>query len=474
MVDWVIRGGTVVTPKGLGNWDVIVAGEKIVGLGVPATLDVGSARVIDASGCIVMPGGIDPHVHTLWPDDSGHGRKWAPLAPPRDISWAALHGGTTTLIDFAFWGPDDTLEAAIEESERLWAEAYCDYSLHLILRGAVPPRVVDQLPEAIQAGFPSLKLFLSDIRPEHQGLMVGMGHAAAIVEQAAKHGGVLAIHAEDNDIVMYMYEKLQREGRTSYEHMPLVHNALSEDIAFRRVIRLARQVEGAALYMMHVTAATGGAAIREARAAGQPVYGEVLHNYSVFTEADYRKPDGVIYHTYPGLKSETDREALWAGVLDGTLSTMATDEASTARDIKTRGRTIFDATGGHSGVETRLAVTFTEGVVKRGLSLERFAAITSTNAAKILGLYPQKGAIAPGSDADIVIFDPRDRRRLQLAELHGSDYSIWDGYETAGWPRSTFLRGRLAVDVGKFMVNAPVAQRVARKVSDEIRTTVAV
>ena len=298
--------------------------------------------------------------------------------------------------------------------------------------------------------------------------MVDIGHVWAVMQQAARSGGMLAIHAEDDDIVMYMYDKLEREGLTSFEHLPLVHNALSEDLAFRRIIRLASHVDHAALYLMHLTAATGVEAVREARAQGLPIYAEALHNYAVFTEDDYRRPDGVVFHTYPALKTPADRDALWDGLADGTISTIATDESCISKAVKTYGRTIFDAAGGQVGVETRLGVAWTEGVVKRGLSLERFAAVTSTNAAHILGLYPSKGVIAPGSDADLVVFDPADRRVLRAADLHGTDYSIWEGYEAAGWPRSTFLRGELVVDRGQFLPDAACSRRVIRRISSAI------
>ena len=208
--------------------------------------------------------------------------------------------------------------------------------------------------------------------------MIRMGHLWAIMEKAARHGGILAIHAEDDDLVMYMYERLEREGRTDIAHMPLVHSAMSEDISFRRVLRLARYVEGAAVYFVHVSAGAGVEAIAEARGEGRAIYGETLHHYATFTAEAYLRPDGVMFHTYPSLKHEEDRQRLWAGLKNGTLSTVATDELCTPRAIKVRSRHVADATGGHVGVETRLPIIYTEGVSKRGMSLERFVAVTST------------------------------------------------------------------------------------------------
>jgi dihydropyrimidinase len=280
---------------------------------------------------------------------------------------------------------------------------------------------------------------------------------------------VLAIHAEDDDLVMYMYERLEREGRTDIQHMPLVHSAMSEDISFRRVLRLARYVEGAAVYFVHVSAGAGVEAIAEARAEGRAIYGETLHHYATFTADAYLRPDGVLYHTYPSLKHEEDRQRLWSGLKTGTLSTVATDELCTPRAIKVRSRHVADATGGHVGVETRLPIIYTEGVSKRGMSLERFVAVTSTNAAKVLGLYPSKGVLAPGSDADVVVFDPAVRRTLRSEDLHGSDYSAWDGWEVHGWPAVVILRGKIVVENGKLSGQAGDGRHAPGKIAAAIQ-----
>src|SRR5437899_8229763 len=433
MIDLVIRGGQVVTPEGVGAWDVGVDGERIVAVAAAGTLPAESARVIDATGKLVIPGGIDPHVHTGWPIPARDGGVTL-SAGPGQVSAAALFGGTTTLADFAIWEPGMSLAQAIAKKQEVWREGYTDHALHVMLQGAVPPEVIAQMPEAISAGFPSFKIFTTDVRPQGKGRMIRLGHLWAIMEASCRHGGILAIHAEDDDLVMYMYERLEREGRTDIAHMPLVHSIMSEDISFRRVLRLARYVEGAAVYFVHVSAGAGVAAIAEARGEGRAIYGETLHHYATFTADAYLRPDGVMFHTYPSLKHEADRQQLWNGLKDGTLSTVATDELCTPRAIKVRSRHVADATGGHVGVETRVPIIYTEGVSKRGMSLERFVAVTSANAAKLLGLYPRKGAIAPGSDADLVVFDHTLRRTLRSAELHGSDYSAWDGWEVHGWP----------------------------------------
>jgi len=468
MLDLVIRGGQVVSPAGVGSWDIGIEGERIVVVAAAGTLTGESARVIDATGKLVIPGGIDPHVHTGWPIPTLDGGVML-SAGPGQVSRAAIHGGTTTLVDFAVWEPGLTLSDAIARKQDVWREGYTDYALHVMLQGAVPPDVIAQMPEAISGGFPSFKIFTTDVRPHGKGRMIRMGHLWAIMESAAKHGGVLAIHAEDDDLVMYMYERLEREGRTDIRHMPLVHSVMSEDISFRRVLRLARYVPGAAVYLVHVSSKAGTDAVAEARADGLPVYAETLHHYATFTAEAYLRPDGVVFHTYPSLKHDEDRQRLWSGLRDGSLATVATDELCTPRAIKLRSRHIADATGGHVGVETRVPILYTEGVSKRGMSLERFVEVTSTNAAKILGLFPRKGVIATGSDADVVIFDPSARRTLRSADLHGSDYSAWDGWEVHGWPEMVLLRGKVVVDRGKLRGEAGAGRSVPRKLAVAIQ-----
>ncbi|MCA1644287.1 MAG: amidohydrolase family protein [Chloroflexi bacterium] len=254
------------------------------------------------------------------------------------------------------------------------------------------------------------------------------------------------MHAEDDDLVMHMYERLAREGRTSFHHMAEVHSTLSEDLAFRRVLRLAEHVDGAAVYMVHVSAAEGVQAIAECRAKGLPVYGETLHHYASYTSADYKRPYGQIYHTYPSLKGERDCMALWAGMANGSIGSIATDGICTPLQVKLQGDRIDDVTGGNAGVEPRLGIMYSECVGRRGFSLERFVDLTSANAARVFGLYPRKGAIAVGSDADITIIDCAVDRILTRDDLHETDYSPWAGWHITGWPVTTILRGKIAVD----------------------------
>ncbi|PYM12322.1 MAG: hypothetical protein DMD81_24335 [Candidatus Rokuibacteriota bacterium] len=211
-----------------------------------------------------------------------------------------------------------------------------------------------------------------------------------------------------------------------------------------------------------VSAKEGVDAIAEARRRGLPVYGETLHHYASFTSDVYRAPTGPLYHTYPSLKSAEDGAALWRGLLDGPIATIATDVLFCPAEVKLAGHTIEDTVGGNAGTEERVGITWTEGVVKRGMSLGRFVDVTSANAAKIYGMYPRKGALQPGSDADIVLIDPSIRRPLTKADFHVSDYSPWEGWNVLGWPVTTLLRGKVVVDGGKLYGDPRDGQLVVR------------
>ena len=464
MLDMVIRGGRVVTPAGEGELDIGVQGERIAAVATPGSLPSEASRTINATGKLVLPGGVEPHAHigTLaQPERSGAAA----------VSLAAIHGGTTTVMDFAQQAPDGDILQAIEEGKARWSgNAYTDYSFHPILAHGVSPEVIAQVGQVVDDGFPTIKIFTTSVRPAGSAgpsNFVDFGRLAEVMEQVKTHGGMMFIHAEDEDMVQYNYQTAQARGHWDWPNMHLIHTNLSEDISVRRVIRLAERL-GVAVYFVHVSAKEGVNAIAEGRGKGLPIYGETLHNYASFTADNYKEPDGMKYHTYPSLKYEDDRQRLWDGLLYGDLSAIATDLVSTTWQVKIQGRTVADVTGGHNGIETRVGIMYAEGVAKRGMSLERFVALTSTNPAKLVGLYPRKGALAPGSDADITIIDTAIHKKLSLDDLHLEDYSIWEGWEVWGWPVTTILRGNVMVENGMLVGGPGDGQLVARKMAPDV------
>ena len=473
MFDLIIQGGQVVTPQAVGIMDVGVQGEKIVAVGQTGTLSAQAGRTIDARGKIVIPGGIEPHAHIGIPvPEFWSGQSDVMTQPPEAASRAAAFGGVTTIIDFAGdlsfaeskgQAPRSIMEVIAERRDVFRTHSYTDFAFHYILAGEVAPVTIGEIKEAIQEGVGSFKIFTT-----FHPIRVPYGHLWPIFEEVAKHGGIMAVHAEEDEIVRYMTEKLKREGRAQGYNLHLVHNNISEDLAFRHIIRLAKHT-GVGIYFVHVTAKEGVAAIEEARSNGMPIYGEALHNYLQFTCEDYKKPGGTAIHTYPAIKFADDREALTAGLVDGRLATTATDEYTTYKGPKLWGDMIETVCGGHNGIETRMPVAYAKFVAERGVSLQRFVDITSANAARILGLYPQKGAIQPGSDADIVLLDPNEKKVIALSDLHAdSDYSIWEGFQCHAYPVMTILRGKVIVENGKLLGSSSDGRWVKRHVANEV------
>ena len=296
---------------------------------------------------------------------------------------------------------------------------------------------------------------------------IDTGRMANVMEQVANHGGVLAVHGEDDELVMYNYLLAKQRGLWDWYNVHLIHSNLVEDLAFQKSIRLA-QMTGAGMYFVHVTAKEGMRAIQEARSDGLPVYGEVLTLALSFICDQYKESDGMKYHTYPSLKYEEDQNYLWDGVMDGNLAFTATDSSFTTYVDKTAGRNVVDVRGGNIGIEIRMGVNYTEAVVKRGLSLERFVEVTSSNAAKLLGMYPRKGAIAADSDADITIIDPAFKKPLLMADLHVRDYSPWENWEVEGWPTTVMLRGKLMVNNGELLGSPSDGKLIPRKIDPAV------
>jgi len=285
VIDLIVRNGTVVTADRAGVRDVAVEAGRIVAIGEPGMQAPSGVRTIDATGKIVVPGGVDPHTHLA------HGILSRPDEPgltmgPEDDTRGMAFGGTTTHIDFCFVRPGDDMQNVIETRTKRWqSNSYVDYAFHVTLAGALPLRTFDQIGEAVQAGFPSFKVFTTNILPIHpkrhkNRLDFGRIHLA--MEKIAAAGGILVVHGEDEDLVQFNYERFRAEGRLDGTNMHLVHTKLSEQLAFRRTIALARAA-GCGVYFVHTSAKEGVDAIGEARADGLPIYGETLHQYACFS-----------------------------------------------------------------------------------------------------------------------------------------------------------------------------------------------
>jgi dihydropyrimidinase len=451
-LDLVVSGGTAVLPNGTRITDIGVKDGRIAAVGT----GLEGARSVDATGKLVIPGGIEPHAHVHEPMYRGwtHGEEvW--LQSPEGATRAAIFGGTTTVVSFAFMAVHvaeqefDAAAAVDHRREVFTGRSYADFAFHPVLTGQISDATVATIGDAIDSGTASMKLFTTDLTTGQAGIRIDNGSALAVMRECAEHGAMVMVHAEDDDLIKHMEAKLTREGRNDLFHAHVVHTPLGEELAVRTMGRLAAEAE-APLYIAHVGAREPMNAIAELRAAGQPVYGEALHNLLCFSTDDYAKPDGAKYHIGMGLKPPEHPPALWEGLADGRLSTIATDEYTTSYAVKMAGADLQTTPGGHVGIETRGVITFSEGVAKGRISLERFVEVWATNPARILGMYPQKGVLAEGSDADICVWDPDARWTITIDDLHHEgDYSPWEGWEVTGRPITTILRGKVVVDRGE-------------------------
>jgi dihydropyrimidinase len=443
-----IRGGRVVNADGVRDADVRIVGSQISEIG-PGLKPRDGARIIEAAGRLLMPGGIDPHTH-LHPgfvDDLTSG------------SMAAVAGGITTVGTFANATQGETLTAAIDRmAARVRSEAMCDVILHA---GAWPPSpdTMAAMKTIAEAGQPSFKIFMT---------RADFGARLPLVIQqleAARDAGVVTLmHCEDGALLAAAVRKLEAEGRTSLRDYGESRPVIAEVAATQQAAALCESTR-APIYMVHLSAARALEATRAARRAKAPLFVETRPLYLHLTSEKMRGPDAALYVGQPPLREPDDRDAMWRGILDGSIDVLATDHAPWTREQKLDPTlTITRLRPGVSDLQTILPMFFSEGVHGRKLPLTRFVECSATNAARIFGLYPKKGVIREGSDADIAIWDPKHTAPVLAANDHSkSDYSVYEGWKVTGWPMTTIRRGEVVYDAGKIIGQAGSGQLVRRE-----------
>jgi dihydropyrimidinase len=461
--DLVIQGGTVVTVAKTLQANVAISGEAIAAIGPTGAFVDDAAETIDATGCLVLPGGVDPHCHYNLPFEQLH-------SEPQDYSYAAALGGTTTVIDFAVQEPPKSLtEAVSEKKAESSGRMAVDYGLHAIVTGEVPFEVMEEIGDTIAGGIPSIKTFTT------YGWMVDDGHRFGVMCEVARHGGISVVHAEDDAIANWLTKKYVRDGKTHGGYISETRGPLVEEAAIRRAMLLAEHA-GSALYVLHMAAGAGVHALAEARARQLPFFGETLAGYLSFTSERLWDDEarGLLWNSFPTLKSEEDREVLWAALADDRIQLASSDHCafSSTDRYQRMGTTIESLQAGQAAVELRLPVLYHLGVAGGRLTLERFVGVTSTNAAKIMGLYPRKGEVSVGSDADLVVLDPEQRWTVDHTQLHMStDYSCWDGWELQGKVVTTILRGSVLVRDGNYVGSRTGGRFLPRTLDDSLITT---
>ncbi|MBV9346986.1 MAG: dihydropyrimidinase [Pseudolabrys sp.] len=460
--DTIIKGGTVVTARDTKRADVAIRDGKIAALGI----DLGEAReVIDASGLLVMPGGIDSHVHLSQPsgpdivmaDDFESGTR------------AAAFGGNTMVLPFAMQQRGQSLREVVKAYHAAAnGKCHVDVSFHLIIADATDAVLGQELPALVHDGYTSFKVFMT-----YEGLALSDMEMLKVMEVARETGALVMVHAENYDAIRFLTDRLERAGQTAPKYHATSRPIPVEREATHRAISLAELID-VPVMIVHVSNREARDEIARAQKRGLKVYGETCPQYLVLTEKDLDglNMEGAKYVCSPPPRDKDSQIACWEGLQDKTFSLFSSDHCPFRYNdpkgkLVPKGRTSFRwVPNGIPGVETRLPILFSEGVGKKRITLNEFVALTSTNHAKTYGLYPKKGDIAEGSDADIVMWDPQRQVRISQALMHGgTDYTPYEGIEVTGWPVSTIVRGKFVVRDGKLSGQPGDGQYVAREKS---------
>ncbi|KAA2243955.1 dihydropyrimidinase [Salinarimonas soli] len=446
--DLAIRGGTVATASDVFRADVGIRAGRIVAV---ADRVEGAAREIDASGLLVLPGGIDSHVHVSQP--SGPGIVMADDFASATASAAA--GGNTCIMPFALQQRGMSLRACVDDYVRL-ADGAChiDVAFHLIVSDPTPEVLGQELPALLKSGYSSFKVFMT-----YDDLVLNDRQLLDVFDVARREGALVMVHAEGYDAIRFMTERLEREGRTAPYYHAVSRPEIVEREATHRAISHAELVD-VPIMIVHVSGKEAMEQIRWARSRGLKVHAETCPQYITLTADDLQAVDmdmsGAKYVCSPPPRDAASQAAIWEGLEQGVFDTFSSDHCpfrfdDPAGKLTPKGRSSFRwVPNGIPGVETRLPILFSEGVSTGRISLQRFVALTSTNHARIYGLYPRKGSIAVGFDADIALWDPNRRETIRQEILHhGADYTPWEGFAVTGWPVMTVARGEVVAENGR-------------------------
>ena len=450
--DLVIRNGEIVTADGTARADLGIAGGVVAQIGGALT----AARELDATGLLLLPGGIDAHVHLSSPPGAGLGPRW--VDDFTSGSAAALAGGITTVGNMTFLQPGEMPLAGLAREAAVGrATAIADVFLHPVL-GEITSQVLDEIPQLLGTGGNSIKFFMSPPAFDAQ--------AAGYVEATRRAGAnrlITLIHCEDSALMADATAQLLAAGKRDLRHYAASRPVISEVVATQRAVAIA-EATGAPVYIVHLSSARALAVCAEAQARGVPVYVETRPFYLHLTSERFAEPDGAKYVGQPPLREKTDVDALWAGIQQGTLQTVCTDHAPWSLAAKLDpALSITNLRPGAENLQTMLPMLYSEGVRTGRISLGRLVEVLATNAAKLFGLYPRKGTIAVGSDADIVLFDPRLTRTIDATMLKSNaDYSVYAGWEVTGWPVVTLRRGEIVYQDGA-VVGQPGSGQLVRR-----------
>ncbi|WP_133272533.1 dihydropyrimidinase [Hymenobacter radiodurans] len=453
MASLLIKNGRVVTADSDSVCDVLIQDEIIVAIGrnLPATAD----QVIDAEGKLVLPGGIDPHVHLDMPfmgtfssDTHETGTR------------AALHGGTTTVIDFVLQKQGHSLREALTEWQgRATGNAVGDYSFHMAVTD-FNEQTQAEIADMVAEGITSFKVFMA-----YKGaLMIDDAQLVGLMQEVKRHGALVTVHATNGDMIDTLIAQHRAQGKLSPLYHYLSQPEVTEAEASGRFTDIANYT-GVNAYIVHLTCEGALNQVREATRRNQRVFVETCIQYLLLDASLYGEDfEGAKVVMSPPLRQKKDQETLWAGINQGLVQVVGTDHCPFLWEQKQMGQHDFSKIpNGHPAIEHRMELLFSEGVSKGRISLQRFVAVTATNAAKIFGMFPRKGTISIGADADLIIIDPERKHTISAATHHMNvDYSAYEGWELTGKVETVVLRGQVAIQEGQAQVEKGYGQFIKR------------
>jgi dihydropyrimidinase len=443
--DLVIANGTVVTASDQFCADIGVLDGKVVQIGGEM---VGAKRVIDAAGRYVLPGGIDSHVHIAQPSGPG-----IEMADDFDTATrSAAFGGNTMVMPFCLQERGHSLTAAFRDYRfKAEGQSHIDIGFHLIVTDPTPSVLGQELPALIEEGHRSVKVFMT-----YEALRMDDAGILATMDVARKHGATVLVHCENEDVIAFLARRAEKAGDTAPRAHATTRPIAAEREATNRALTLAEVVD-VPIVIVHVSNGAAMEEIARARMRGLNITAETCPQYLMLEADDLSREnwEGAKFVCSPPPRNRAEQENCWAGLQSGLFDLFSSDHCpfrySDEKGKKNPDgmRSFRNIPNGIPGVETRLAILFSEGVMKGRINLQRFVALTATNHAKTYGLYPQKGTIAVGSDADIAIWNPETRRTIRHADLHdGGDYTPYEGLEVQGSPETVILRGKPIIEGG--------------------------
>lgn len=454
---YLLKNGLIVMPSGVVKGDMLIYDGLIQALG--RSLVDESAVNFDVEGNYILPGLIDSHVHIGHPNKYGNA--------PDDFytaSASAAKSGVTMFMDFAIqWDQsDDIYNTAIKKDAQIKKESIIDYSFHNCPTLS-EPGTLSTMESLKNEGLPSFKFYMTYSR---QGRMASDGLLLDALRKSKEHNCIIGVHAENDSMILYNEKIAEAANEINYSYFPKYKQPNIEEEAINRVIQMNKTAEGH-LFIFHVTTENGAAMIKKAKEAGQSIYAETCVHYLVLNEDKYSESDGYKYLCSPPLRSDKDRYGLWKALNNNTLSVVTSDHCGFSHITKENNKDDFrKIPNGLPGIDARLNVMYTEGVLKERISIEKMAEITSTNVAKIFGCFPQKGIIQVGSDADIVVFNPRYERYFRNEELKGAtDWSPYEGMKLNGKVKMTFSRGELIVKNDEISALPGRGKKIIRKIN---------